>query len=81
MKDLDQISNANRAMWRGALIPATFVALLAVIAATIVRHRSGLLGALLASFVVVIFFSTSLLVAKLTKSADPISTMALAMFS
>ena len=81
MKDVDQISKANRAMWRGALIPATIVALLAVIAATILRHGSGLLGALLASFVVVIFFSTSLLVAKLTKSADPISTMALAMFS
>ena len=68
-------------MWRGALIPASLLSVVSCIVATIVRGSPGLLGALLASFVVVIFFSVSLLVARLTKSADPIATMALAMFS
>lgn len=81
MSELEQITNANKKMWRGALIPSTIVALVSIVVALLMRGGSGLLGAFLASFVVVIFFSTSLLVARLTKSADPISTMALAMFS
>ena len=68
-------------MWRGALKPALLVAAFTIALSWYVKGAPGLWGALLASFVVVIFFSVSLLVARLTKSADPISTMALAMFS
>jgi ATP synthase protein I len=81
MSGSSELAGANAAMWRGALKPALAIALLSIVIATSFRGVRGMWGALLASFIVVIFFSTSLLVARLTKSADPISTMALAMFS
>lgn len=68
-------------MWRGALIPSLVVTLLAAIISTILYSSSGLLAAILASFTVVIFFSVSLLVGKLTTDVNPIATMALALFS
>lgn len=68
-------------MWRGALFPAIAASALSLVVAAITRGSPGFFGALLASFTVVIFFSVSLLVGKLTRNADPISTMALAMFS
>lgn len=73
--------DSNYAMWRGALLPSMLVSVLSLITATIVKGSSGLLGAALASLTVVIFFSISLLVGRLTKSADPVATMALALFS
>ena len=76
-----EITESNKAMWRGALIPSIALSLLSIIASTVLRGTPGLFGSALASFTVVIFFSVSLLVARLTKSADPIATMALAMFS
>lgn len=68
-------------MWRGALWPALIVTLAAGIISFLTVGGSGLLGALLAAFTVVIFFSVSLLVARFTKDTNPIATMALAMFS
>jgi ATP synthase protein I len=76
-----EIAESNRAMWRGALVPSIVVSALSIIASTALRGVPGLWGSALAAFTVVIFFSVSLLVARLTKSADPIATMALAMFS
>lgn len=76
-----EIAESNRAMWRGALVPSLVLGLISIIVSTIVRGTPGLFGSALASFTVVIFFSVSLLVARLTKSADPIATLALAMFS
>ena len=75
------IASSNKAMWRGALIPSMVLGVLALVVSTIVKGSAGLLGSALATFTVVIFFSVSLLVGQLTKNADPISTMALAMFS
>ena len=75
------IASSNKAMWRGALIPSLVLGVLALVVSTIVKGSAGLLGSALATFTVVIFFSVSLLVGRLTKNADPISTMALAMFS
>ena len=72
---------SNSQMWRGALVPSTLTSIVAIVCGTIFKGRSGLLGALLASFTVVIFFSVSLLVGRLTRSADPVATMALALFS
>lgn len=76
-----EMKESNRAMWRGALIPSLVAALLSTVVAAIELGSSGLFAALLATFTVVIFFSVSLLVARVTRNADPISTMALAMFS
>ena len=76
-----EIAESNKAMWRGALIPSISVSVLAIITSTALRGLSGLWGSSLAAFTVVIFFSVSLLVARLTKTSDPIATMALAMFS
>ncbi len=75
------IENSNKALWRGALIPSMILGILALIVSTILNGSAGLFGSALATFTVVIFFSVSLLVGRLTKNADPISTMALAMFS
>lgn len=68
-------------MWRGALLPSILVTVISAIISWFANGTSGLLGTLLASITVVIFFSVSMLVAKMTKDANPIATMALAMFS
>ena len=76
-----EIAESNKAMWRGALFPSLILSALSILVSTVLLGSSGFFGILLASFTVVIFFSVSLLVSRVTKSADPISTMALAMFS
>lgn len=81
MKRNSKETDANSQLWRGALYPALAVTALCVTASSFIVGAPGFLGSALASFTVVIFFSVSLLVGKLTKSADPIATMALAMFS
>jgi hypothetical protein len=68
-------------MWRGAALPSFISSVIAMGVCWFVSGLSGFFGALLASFTVVIFFSVSLLVARFTKDANPIATMALAMFS
>jgi ATP synthase protein I len=73
--------NSNRELWRGAMLPALAVTVIASVIAWFVEGGSGLLGALLSSFTVAIFFSVSLLIAHFTKDANPMMTMALAMFS
>ena len=75
------MEDANRMMWRGALLPSILVTFVSLVASWIAYGTSGVLGALLASITVLIFFSVSMLVAKMTKDANPIATMALAMFS
>jgi hypothetical protein len=46
-----------------------------------VQGKSGFLGALLAQFVVIIFFVIHIAVSRMTRNLDPISTMAMALFS
>ena len=75
------MSNSEEQLWRGALIPASAVAVVAIIGSTLIRHTSGLWGALLGSVTVILFFSVHLIVAKISKDLDPMVTMALAMFS
>ena len=52
-------------LWKGAISPAVITSVILVIIMTITKGRSGLLGALLASVTVIIFFSVHLLVARL----------------
>ena len=68
-------------LWKGAILPSSVVAIFLIITMSVVNGRSGLLGALLASITVIIFFSIHLLVARISRDLDPMATMALAMFS
>jgi len=68
-------------LWKGAIVPAASVAVLSVAGATSLVGKSGFVGASLAAFTVIIFFSVHLLVARISRDLDPMATMALAMFS
>jgi hypothetical protein len=48
---------------------------------TFVKGFPGFLGAALAQFVVIIFFIIHIAVSRMTRNLDPISTMAMALFS
>lgn len=66
---------------RGAVKPTLIVGLIAIALFTAFRGLSGLYGALLAQFIVAIYFVVHILVSRLTRNLDPISTMAMALFS
>ena len=66
---------------KGALTPTVVVGVLAVIAATAVQGRPGLVGALLAQIVVLIYFIVHIFISRISRNLDPMSTMALALFS
>jgi ATP synthase protein I len=68
-------------LWKGAILPASVVAVVALIFDLIIKGKSGFLGGLLASITVIIFFSVHLLVARISRNLDPMATMMLAMFS
>ena len=74
-------NSAEGSLWKGALIPSALVAVLCVAGSSLLRHTSGLWGALMASATVIIFFSIHLVINSISKNLDPIATMALAMFS
>jgi fructose-specific phosphotransferase system IIC component len=66
---------------RGAFVPTLIVSLVAIAGSTFIQGASGFWGALLAQFVVIIFFVIHIAVSRMTRNLDPISTMAMAMFS
>ncbi len=66
---------------RGAFVPTLIVSLVAIAVSAVVQGSSGFWGALLAQFVVIIFFVIHIAVSRMTRNLDPISTMAMAMFS
>jgi hypothetical protein len=51
--------DSNSQLWRGALRPAMLVSFISMLLNFFISGSAGLLGALLASFTVVIFFSVS----------------------
>ncbi len=73
--------HSDTKLWKGAISPAVITSVILIVIMTIAKGRSGLLGALLASVIVIIFFSVHLLVARLSRNLDPMATMILAMFS
>ncbi len=77
---MSQPSNESQLL-RGAFVPTLGVSLLAIAASAVVQGSSGFWGALLAQFVVIIFFVIHIAVSRLTRNLDPISTMAMALFS
>ena len=74
-------SSTEGSLIRGALIPAFAMGIIGIVAATFFRGTSGFRGAVLAQFVVIIFFAVHLGVSAISRKLDPLSTMALAMFS
>jgi len=75
------MSSNESELLRGAFRPTLITGILAIVISTFVRGLSGLYGALLAQFVVVIFFIIHIAVSRMTRNLDPISTMAMALFS
>ena len=75
-----QLTNES-ALLKGALRPTLIVGAVAIIISTFVQGRSGFTGALLAQAVVFIYFVVHIFISKISRNLDPISTMALAMFS
>lgn len=73
--------STERALLRGAVIPTVVIGVISLIASTWLKGSAGFVGALLAQFVVVIFFATNIGAARLTRDLDPVMTMAIAMFS
>lgn len=68
-------------LWRGALVPSLITTGISVLGGFLLRGSSGLAASLLASVTVIIFFSVHLIVARISRSLDPASTMLVAMLS
>jgi hypothetical protein len=66
---------------RGAVRPTLIVGAIAIALFSVFRDLSGFYGALLAQFIVAIYFVVHILVSRLTRNLDPISIMAMALFS
>lgn len=66
---------------RGAVKPTLMVGVIAIVFFTALRGLAGFYGSLLAQFIVAIYFVVHILVSRLTRNLDPISTMAMALFS
>ena len=66
---------------RGALTPTFIVGVIAIGIFGFIKGLPGLNGALLAQAVVLIYFLVHLFISKISRNLDPMSTMALAMFS
>lgn len=77
---MNEPSNESKLL-RGAFVPTLAVSLIAITTCAMVQGKSGFLGALLAQFVVIIFFVIHIAVSHVTRNLDPISTMAMALFS
>jgi len=73
--------NVELSLLRGAVIPTALTGVAAIGLAAIIAGTPGFLGALLAQFIVVIFFTITILVSRISRNLDPISTMGLALFS
>jgi hypothetical protein len=73
-------NNANN-LWRGAVIPAAAVAVISILAGSLLKGAPGFWGSLLAGATVILYFSVHLLISKFSENLDPISTMALALLS
>ena len=77
---MSENNNANN-LWRGAVIPAAAIAVISILAGSLLRGASGFWGSLLAGATVILYFSVHLLISKFSENLDPISTMALALLS
>ena len=78
----NQSSPSNEAqLLRGALTPTFIVGVIAIGFSLFIKGVPGFFGALLAQAVVLIYFLVHIFISKISRNLDPMSTMALAMFS
>ena len=78
----NQSNSSNEAqLLRGALTPTFIVGIIAIGFSIFMKGTSGFFGALLAQAVVLIYFLVHIFISKISRNLDPMSTMALAMFS
>ncbi len=75
------MSSNESQLLRAAFIPTFLTSGFAILISTFIKGVSGLLGAVLAQFVVIFFFIIHIAVSRMTRNLDPISTMAMALFS
>ena len=73
--------NVELSLLRGAVIPTAITGAIAMGISAVISGTAGFLGALLAQFIVVIFFAVTIFVSRISRNLDPISTMGLALFS
>ncbi len=73
--------HSSTSMLKGATKPAVIVSTAVILISSLLKGSAGFFAGILASIVVLIFFSVSLLVSRFTKNADPITTFSLAMLS
>ena len=76
----EEKSNESQLL-RGAVRPTLIVGAIAIVLFSLLKGLSGFYGALLAQFIVAIYFVIHILVSRLTRNLDPISTMAMALLS
>lgn len=75
------MDNSNTNMWKGALWPASVVALAMLIGNSIWHHLAGFFASALACTTVVVFLSVHLFIGRISRDMEPVVTMGLAMFS
>jgi fructose-specific phosphotransferase system IIC component len=78
---MSENSSNESQLLRGAVRPTLIVGAITIALFSVFRGLSGFYGALLAQFIVAIYFVVHILVSRLTRNLDPISTMAMALFS
>lgn len=76
----EEKSNESQLL-HGAVRPTLIVGAIAIALFSLIRGVSGFYGTLLAQFIVAIYLVIHILVSRLTRNLDPISTMAMALFS
>ena len=76
------MSESNESqLLRGAILPTLVVGAVAIVVFTSIKGLSGFYGSTLAQAVVLIYFVVHILVSRLTRNLDPISTMAMVLLS
>lgn len=75
------MSSNEARLLRGAFIPTLAVSVIAISLSAAFKGVSGFYGAMLAQVVVVIFFVIHIILSRMVRNLDPISTMAMALFS
>jgi hypothetical protein len=73
--------STERALLRGAVIPTVIIGVFAIGLSAWFKGAAGFVGALLAQFIVIAFFTANLLAARISRDLEPSLTMAIAMVS
>lgn len=68
-------------LWKGALLPSSITGIIGIVIMGVIHGRPGIIGGILAEFIVLIFFAVHLIISVISNKLDPIMTMALAMVS